>query len=139
MAGYTIEPTTGEDLVLDQPAVQLSQYCSMRADREFDKNILRLTGEFDLACEERFMEELEAALRDPAPWLVLDLRGLDFMDSTGLRVLVQIDARARGGEFQFVVLCGDGHVRYVLRESGLDGVLPLVDAAGAVPASDSPV
>jgi anti-sigma B factor antagonist len=128
-----------EDPVLDQPAVYLSHYCSMRADRDFDTIILRLSGEFDLACEERFCEELEHALLDPAQRLVLDLRGLDFMDSTGLRVLIQIDARARSDEFEFVVLCGEGHVRYVLRESGLDGVLPVVDGAGAVPASDSPV
>ena len=74
----------------------------------------------------------------PARWVVLDLRGLDFMDSTGLRILIQIDARARNDEFRFVILCGDGHVRHVLRESGLDGVLPLVDGTGAVPASDSP-
>jgi len=128
-----------EALVLDQPAIQLSQYCSMRADRDFDTATLRLSGEFDLACEERFQEEFDEALSEPARSVVLDLRGLDFMDSTGLRILVQIDARARRDKFEFVVLSGDGHVRYVLRESGLDGVLPVVDGAGPVPASDSPL
>jgi anti-anti-sigma factor len=111
----------------------------MRADRDFDTIILRLSGEFDLACEESFCDELESALANAARSVVLDLRGLDFMDSTGLRMLVQIDARARDDEFQFVVLCSDGHVRHVLRESGLDGVLPVVDGTGPVPPSDSPV
>ena len=125
--------------MLDQPVVQLARYCSMRTERDFDTIILRLSGEFDLDCEERFRDELEAAMGEVARWLVLDLRGLEFMDSTGLRVLVQIDARSRSDDFQFVVLCGEGHVRRVLRESGLDGVLPVVDRYGRVPASDSPV
>ena len=111
----------------------------MRTERDFDTIILRLSGEFDLDCEERFHDELEAAMGDDARWLVLDLRGLEFMDSTGLRILVQIDARSRSDDFEFVVLCGEGHVRRVLRETGLDGVLPVVDRYGPVPASDSPV
>ncbi len=128
-----------EDAVLDRPVVQLAQYCSMHADRDFGTVILRLTGEFDSACEERFRGQFENALIDPVRWVVLDLRSLEFMDSTGLRVLVQIYARARSDEFRFVILCGDGNVRHVLRESGLDGILPVVDRYGAVPASDSPV
>ena len=45
----------------------------------------------------------------------------------------------REAAFDFTVLCGNGQVRRVLRESGLDGVLAVVDPSGAVPASDSPV
>ena len=70
---------------------------------------------------------------------LLDLRGLTFIDSTGLRMLVQLDAVARHDGFDFAVLCGYGQVREVLRATGLDGMLPLFDPDGTVPASDSPV
>jgi anti-sigma B factor antagonist len=124
--------------VFDDSPIHLAKYCSLHAERHLDTTIIRLAGEFDLACEERFHEELANVLYGAGSF-VLDLRGLEFIDSTGLRILVQLDASARGDEFDFTVLCGDGQVRRVLRESGLDGVLPVVDPLGAVPASDSPV
>jgi anti-anti-sigma factor len=102
--------------------------------------IVRLSGEFDLACEERFQDELGRVLDGHTESLLLDLRGLDFIDSTGLRVLVHTDALARSDGVGFTVLCGDGQVRNVLKETGLDGVLPVVDPRGGlVPRSDSPV
>jgi anti-anti-sigma factor len=111
----------------------------MRDERNLGTTIIRLAGEFDLASYERFQEELGRLLDSETDSLVLDLVGLEFIDSTGLRVLVQIDSLARRDGFDFTVLSGDGQVRQVLRASGLDGVLPLVDPSGIVPASDSPV
>ena len=70
---------------------------------------------------------------------MLDLRGLEFIDSSGLQMMVQMNAFAQQDGFEFVVLCGRGQVRRVLRESGLDGLLPVVDPAGEVPLSDSPI
>ena len=80
---------------------------------------------------------LESGEHEP---LVLDLRGLKFIDSTGLRILVSVDAIARNDGFGFAVLCNeDGTVRRALRETGLDGILPVIDSFGPVPATDSPV
>jgi anti-anti-sigma factor len=77
-------------------------------------------------CERPFLEELGAALDEQTTALVLDLRALKFIDSTGLGMLVALDASARDDGFDFTVLCREGGVRRVLRETGLDGVLPLV-------------
>jgi anti-anti-sigma factor len=125
--------------VLDQPSISLANHCSLRVGQHVDTATLWLTGEFDLACEGRFREAVRGTLDAPVGTLVFDLRGLEFIDSTGLGLLVQIDAAARSGEIEFVVLCRDGQVRRVLRESGLDGLLPVVDPSGAMPASESPV
>jgi anti-anti-sigma factor len=71
---------------------------------------------------------------------VLDLRGLEFIDSIGLRMVISVDASARSDGFGFAVICNDdGPVRRVLRETGLDAILPVIDPSGAVPAADSPV
>jgi anti-sigma B factor antagonist len=120
-------------------ATRLSACCGMRHEHDLDTTIIRLSGEFDLSSEERFQRELGRLVDSGTHKLVLDLRGLQFIDSIGLRVLVQIDAQAREERFGFTILCGQGQVRSVLAAAGLDGVLPLVDPSGAVPASDSPV
>jgi len=125
--------------VLDDTPIQLARYCSLRVERQRDTAIVRLAGEFDLSCEQRFQAELESTLDDHVGTFVLDLRGLTFIDSTGLGLLVQIDALARNDGFDFAVVCGNGQVRRVFEQTGLDGVLPLTDHDGEVPVSDAPV
>lgn len=120
-------------------ATRLSRHCSMRHEYHAGTTIVHLSGEFDLSSEDRFKEELGRVMDSETQSFVLDLRGLEFIDSTGLRLLVQLDALARQDGFDFSVLCGNGQVREVLRISGLDGVMPLIDPSGVVPPSDSPV
>ena len=109
----------------------------MQYEHHAGTTVLSLSVEFDLACEKRFEEELERRFDDEVSRFMLDLRGLEFIDSTGLRMIVQIDAIARRDGFDFSVLCGDGQVRRVLHETGLDGVLPIVDPSGVVSRSDA--
>src|SRR4051794_33053138 len=47
------------------------------------------TGDLDLAAAPDLRESLSLALRSDARAIVIDLRGLDFLDSAGLRVLVE--------------------------------------------------
>lgn len=113
--------------------------CRIETERRGPTALIRLSGEFDLSCEDSFDDVLSAALRRPTSQLVLDLCELDFIDSVGLRMLLSLENRSRAEDFAFVVVCGEGQVRQVLRQTGLDGLLPLVDRSGVVPASDSPV
>jgi anti-anti-sigma factor len=119
---------------------RLSAVCWLHATRQQDEVTLTLQGEFDLAGELRFRQELGLHLDDMVARLVLDLRGLTFIDSTGLGMLLALDGIARSDDFELAIVCSThGAVRMVLRETGLDGVLPVEDAFGAVPATDSPV
>jgi anti-sigma B factor antagonist len=111
----------------------------MESERRLDTTLIRLSGEFDISCEEAFLEELGGVLDSATSTLIVDLRALDFMDSTGLRVLVSLDNLARSDGFDFTVLCGNGRVRRVLRETGLDRLLPVVDPSDVVPATDASV
>jgi anti-anti-sigma factor len=56
---------------------------------------------------------LRAELAQPAR-LELDLTGLDFMDSTGLGLVLDADVRAAAEGRRLVVLAGDGEARRVL-------------------------
>jgi anti-anti-sigma factor len=112
----------------------------MRSERNLATTIVRLAGEFDLTCREPFEEEVGRVLDADTRIFILDLRGLEFIDSTGLAQLVELDAVARSDGFDFTILCGEGLVRRVLRETGLEGMLPIADPRGGiVPPSDSPV
>jgi anti-anti-sigma factor len=118
---------------------RLAQLCSMRVERQLDTVLIHLHGEFDLTCEEPFSDELARALEEKTTSLVLDMCALTFIDSVGLRMLVTLNRSTSEQGLDFTVLCREGHIRWVLRETGLDGVLPVVDPGGTVPASDSPV
>jgi anti-sigma B factor antagonist len=89
---------------------------------------LTLRGELDLATAPE-LENLVNERLDAGREVVVDLRGLEFMDSSGIRVLVAGHARAaRTGARLFVVRPGaDSAVAKIIEVSGLDGELNIVD------------
>jgi len=116
--------------------IRLSRECLLTSEQRLDETIIRLHGELDLACEARFEEELGRLVGNATERLLLDVRDLTFVDSTGLRMLFSLNALAASNGFELVVLCsGGGPVRRVLETIGLDGMLPLKDAAQAGPAA----
>jgi anti-sigma B factor antagonist len=95
---------------------------------------LALTGELDIAGAARVEQELERIERDAPDTLVLDLRELAFMDSTGLRVIVAADDRAREQERRLVIVRGSDTVQRIIEMTRLDERLEIVDDIAAVEA-----
>jgi anti-sigma B factor antagonist len=89
---------------------------------------LTLRGELDLATAPE-LEQLVNERIDGSQDVVVDLRGLEFMDSSGIRVLVAAHARAgRTGTRIFVVRpASDSAVAKILDVAGLDRELNLLD------------
>ena len=87
--------------------------------------VLALSGELDLGAESAFRRELAAAL--PAATVVLDLSRVSFMDSTGLRLLLETDAQMRAGGGRCVVVQGTGAVHRVIAQGLLESRLEVVD------------
>jgi anti-sigma B factor antagonist len=85
-------------------------------------------GELDLATAPE-LEEIVMERIDAGQDVVIDLRELEFMDSSGVRVLVAAHARAgRSGARLIVVRPGeDSAVGKIIEVSGLDAELHLVD------------
>jgi anti-sigma B factor antagonist len=96
-------------------------------ERRGDAAIVRLEGELDIATEASAATELERAM-DGAGTLIADLRGLKFLDSTGVRVLIAADLRARehGVRFGVVVARDDGMVPRLLEMTRLQERFPVV-------------
>src|SRR4051812_40051305 len=92
-------------------------------ERNGDTIVTRLSGDFDLLSKPRFDEEvkpLTAQARGGA--LVIDLRGLSFMDSTGINALLEIVAESRRDGFNLSVVNGGEPVRRVLTATGVDRI-----------------
>jgi len=89
---------------------------------------LTLRGELDLATAPE-LEQLLVERIDAGQEAVVDLRGLDFMDSSGIRVLVAAHARAgRVGTRLFIVRPEpESAVAKIVEISGLDGELNILD------------
>ena len=87
--------------------------------------LITLTGAVDLASERRLRADLSAAAGDPSRALIVDMRGVTFIDSTGMAVLVHADQRFRAqGRSMACVVREDGPLQRLLRASGLeDGLL----------------
>ena len=89
---------------------------------------LTLHGELDLATAPE-LEQLVNERLDDGQEVVVDLRGLEFMDSSGIRVLVAAHARAgrTGGRLVVVRPRPNSAVAKIVEISGLDGELTIVD------------
>ena len=86
---------------------------------------LRIVGEFDMTGVLRVEPDLTALLdNEEVARFVLDLSGLDFVDSTGLGVIIDLDQRARQGDFEFSIIPGPRHVQRVFEVTKLADVLP---------------
>jgi anti-sigma B factor antagonist len=96
---------------------------------------LAVGGDLDVSATELLLARIEAeAAREP-DLIVLDLSALSFIDSTGLRALLQAGELAADRGFELSIVRGQGQVARVMRITRLDEVLPLVDGAAAeVPA-----
>jgi len=89
-----------------------AQRFSVEASESAGTVTLTLRGELDLST----LGELEAALPELSPQdrLVLDLRPLAFMDSSGIRLVMRLDVEARSRGWTLTLVSRAGAVRRLL-------------------------
>ena len=88
--------------------------------------VLTLRGELDLAYADELTARL-GELRDRCEPVLLDLDQLEFIDSSGLRVLLKATQDSKDGAWRFHVTPGSPAVARLLRGAGLEGRLPTVE------------
>jgi anti-anti-sigma factor len=87
--------------------------------------IIAVSGELDMSTIDALTDHVETALQRPVESVTLDLGDLAFMDSTGLRLLIELNDRA-GQERWRLRLIGprDEAAARVLQITGADVALP---------------
>ena len=89
-----------------------------------------LTGELDIATVDDAERRIEAAEAASPPLLVVDLSRLEFVDSSGVRLVLLADDRARGAGRRLAVRLGTGQALRVFQALGI------VDKVDVVPGDD---
>jgi anti-sigma B factor antagonist len=96
----------------------------LRVHRERGHLVLEFRGEIDIIAALEIIPLLDAATGRPGARVVLDLRHIEFLDCSGLRLLYRARRRvlAQGGRLRLV--CTHPLTLRVLRLTGLAAVLP---------------
>lgn len=85
-----------------------------------------VSGELDIAATDELDAHLKDIERREPPLIVLDLRELSFIDSSGLRSILTAHARAREGRWRLVLVEGPESIQRVFHITGLDRQLTIV-------------
>ena len=97
----------------------------VHAEHEEGRNVLSLYGELDSASAPILEKQIKRLQWSGALAIVIDLSGLDFVDSAGLHVLVR--AFNRAPERQLTLHRGSRNVHRVFELTGTHTLLPFVD------------
>jgi len=86
-----------------------------------------LTGELDITTYADAEKQVTDAEQTAPALVIIDLAGLQFVDSTGVRLILSADQRAREQGRQLAIRLGDGPARRVFAALGLLDKLDVLD------------
>lgn len=102
-----------------------------------DRTVVEVGGEIDVYTALKLREQLVELVNDGKYHLVVDMEGVDFLDSTGLGVLVGGLKRVRAHEGSLRLVCNQERILKIFRITGLTKVFPIhTSVDDAVSATD---
>ena len=93
---------------------------------------VELLGQLDLATASQLRARLEELESETPELLVLDLRPLEFMDSAGLREVIEAVRRSRAEDRKVAVVKKHGPIESVLGVTRVDEIAETVDDPAVV-------
>ena len=87
---------------------------------------VELSGELDISSAGGVEARLLDLERSEPARVIIDLRGIRFIDSTGLSMIINADGRARKAGRRLTIVSGEGVPRRILRTVGLEDRLDVV-------------
>ena len=100
---------------------------TLRSERDGALHTISMQGELDLANADDLERELIRVEGSDALSIVIDLSGLQFIDSTGVRLLLSAHARSRADSNRLTLLRGPKPVQRVFELTGILDILPFAD------------
>jgi anti-anti-sigma factor len=97
-----------------------SSYLSMEVRRDGDAAVVTARGDIDLSTLAKATAALDEA-RAGAASVILDLREVRFMDTSGLRLVIEEQQRAASIGYRFAVRRGSRRVQRLFEIAGLAG------------------
>jgi anti-sigma B factor antagonist len=89
--------------------------------------VVTVSGEVDVATAPRLRSQLVSLVGDGERRIICDLEGVDFLDSTGLGVLVGVLKRVRTHGGELIMVCTQRRLLKVFEITGLTRVFEFFD------------
>jgi len=89
--------------------------------------VIRLSGELDLAAFDEVEQVLTDAQSDGNHSVRIDLSGLEFIDSSGIRLLLAAHARAQRNGHELCIIRGSQRIQRIFAQTDLDRRMPFCD------------
>jgi anti-sigma B factor antagonist len=86
---------------------------------------LALAGELDIADVPRLEQAIDAAVAESAGAFLVDLTPLEFLDSSGIRVLLRARALLAREDRDFALICPHGPVRRAIELTGVSDLFSI--------------
>ncbi len=94
--------------------------------------VFAVRGELDMSTAPELERGLEQALAESEASILVDLSECEFIDSTGIALIVRAWRRlADQGERQLALASGDHQVRRLLKITGVEGSIPMHESRDA--------
>lgn len=88
-------------------------------------------GELDMSTAPELERGLEEALADPDASIVIDLSECEFIDSTGIALIVRTWQQLSERERRLALASSNQQVRRLLKITGVEGSIPMHDGRDA--------
>lgn len=92
-------------------------------------------GELDMSTAPELEQKLDDALSDSTASIMLDLSECEFIDSTGIALIVRawqrLDGRGNGGGGRLVLCCINHQVRRLLKITGVESSISMHEERSA--------
>jgi len=110
---------------------------TLESREEGDRTVVAVGGEIDVYTAPKLREQLVDLVNDGRYHLVVDMEGVEFLDSTGLGVLVGGLKRVRAHDGSLRLVCTQERILKIFRITGLTKVFPIHESVSeAVAARD---
>ena len=103
---------------------------SLSTRSEGDRTVVEVGGEIDVYTAPRLREQLVDLVADGKYHLIVDMERVDFLDSTGLGVLVGGLKRVRAHDGSLRLVCTQERILKIFRITGLTKVFPIHASLG---------
>ena len=99
----------------------------VEAIRENNASVIALRGEIDVYTAPLLRQKIVDLVDEGALNIVVDMERVDFLDSTGLSLLINVDRRLRSEGRRLTVVSGTGAPHRILEISGLGSHIEIVE------------
>jgi len=89
---------------------------------------LKIEGEVDVATAAPFREALEKAIQSEEQKIFLDISDMEYIDSTGIGILIDLKKNQMKKDQQFVLINPKRSIAKLFQLTGVDQIFPIAEA-----------